>query len=43
MNEFNKLLIENYNNINLCCEKLSYNNHEKLFKIFENINDLKIT
>lgn len=43
VNEFNKLLIENFNNINLCSEKLSCNSHEKLFKIFESINNLKIT
>ena len=43
INQFNNMLIENNDEIKLCSNDISYQEHKKLFTVFKDIKSLKIT
>ena len=43
INQFNSMLIDNINEIKLCDNNVSYESHKKLFNLFKDIENLKIT
>lgn len=43
INQFNNMLIENDDEIKLCSNDISYQEHKKLFTVFKDIKSLKIT